>query len=119
MTEQGCTPFSHRSPPLTGAVLASTSPLSLSCPQSLALAAADEEGGAPRVYVADTQNDRVRVFDGEKAERRHAAIPVATPQSFAQVTCARTASGASRVESRDRGRTCLLARTDGELSRRE
>lgn len=54
-------------------MLASTSPLSLSCPQSLALAAADEEGGAPRVYVADTQNDRVRVFDGEKAERRHAA----------------------------------------------
>ena len=51
-------------------MLASTSPLSLSCPQSLALAAADEEGGAPRVYVADTQNDRVRVFDGEKAERR-------------------------------------------------
>ena len=74
------------------------------------------------MYVADTQNDRVRVFDGEKAERRHAynsSRSKPRPQSFAQVTCARTASAASRVESRDRGRTYLLARTDGELSRRE
>uniref|UniRef100_A0A7S3RWA1 F-box domain-containing protein n=1 Tax=Emiliania huxleyi TaxID=2903 RepID=A0A7S3RWA1_EMIHU len=68
-----------------GAVLASTSPLSLSCPQSLALAAADEEGGAPRVYVADTQNDRVRVFDGDLRpdSKRRFSRRVARPWSLA------------------------------------
>mmetsp|Transcript_46130 Transcript_46130/g.149871 ORF Transcript_46130/g.149871 Transcript_46130/m.149871 type:complete len:309 (-) Transcript_46130:238-1164(-) len=56
-----------------------------------------------------------------KAARRACTSPTRKTTAFASltVTCARTASAASRVESRDRGRTCMLARTDGELSTRE